>query len=142
MCQKDEGMILTKRRGARLGIFMAILCLAAMPAHSQESPEIADIRCVIVGMRLSATSDSQMQSRGIFMTLYYMGRLRGRTPNIEIEAPLVKEAKKMGAGEFPPEEKRCVTDLAQAGELLTQIGKDLIENQFKVASPASAPQGK
>ena len=128
-----------RSRSAELRLLALIFGLISIPAYAQESLTIADIRCMIVGMELSALTDSQSQSRGIFMTLYYMGRIRGRTPKLIIEDLTIEEANKMPNGELASEEKRCLTDLAEAGVKLTQIGKDIIERKAKMPTLPNAP---
>jgi hypothetical protein len=68
-------------------LLLAILGLASMPISAQEAVNIADIRCVVVGMKMTGAANSPDQSRGFLLTLYYIGRLDGRSPKLDIEHP-------------------------------------------------------
>ena len=65
------------------------------------------------------------------MTLYYIGRLDGRRPQLDIEHLLIEETRKMADADYASEEKRCGTRLAEKGQQITEIGKHLVESGKK-----------
>ncbi len=103
-----------------------------MPTGAQEVVNIADIRCVVVGMKLVGAANSPDQSRGFLLTLYYIGRLDGRSPKLDIEHLLIEETRKMTDADYASEERRCGARLAEKGQQITEIGKHLVESGKKV----------
>jgi hypothetical protein len=118
-----------RKRG--LSTLVATLGLAAMPIGAQQAVNIADIRCVVVGMKMAGATNSPDQSRGFLLTLYYIGRLDGRRPQLDIEHLLIEETHKMANADYVSEEKRCGEGLAAKGQQITEIGKHLIETGKK-----------
>ena len=118
-------------RTREMSTLMAILGLVSMPTGAQETVNIADIRCVVAGVKLSTAANSADQSRGFLLTLYYIGRLDGRAPKLDIENLLIAESSKMTSADDASEAKRCGAALAQKGGQITKIGKDLIESEKK-----------
>lgn len=125
-------------RKHRLSVLVAVLGLVSVRAGAQEAVNIADIRCVVVGMRLSGMASSPDQSRGILLTLYYMGRLDGRVPQLDIEDLLIEESSKMTNSDYAAEAKRCGAGLAEKGQQITKVGTDLIERGKKTVQPIPA----
>jgi hypothetical protein len=115
------------RKTCRLKMLLVILSLVSLRAEAQDAATIADIRCVIVGMRLSEPVNSPQHSRGLLLTWYYIGRLDGRAQKHDIETLLIEEAGKMTASDYASEVTRCGASLAERGQQIIQIGKDLIE---------------
>jgi len=118
-----------RKRG--LSMLVATLGLASMRIGAQEAVNIADIRCVIVGMKLAGATNSPDQSRGFLLTLYYIGRLDGRVPKLDIEHLIIEETRKMTDADYVSEEKRCGAGLAEKGQQITVIGKHLVESGKK-----------
>jgi hypothetical protein len=105
--------------------------LVPMRVEAQDATTIADIRCVIVGMELAGVANSAQQPQGIVLTWYYIGRLEGRVPKLDIESLLIEETSGMANSDYASEAKRCSAELAEMGRHVTQIGKDLIEREKK-----------
>ncbi len=80
-------------------LFVASIGLTVR-AEAQDAATIADARCVVVGMQIYDSTDSTKQASGMWLTLYYIGQLRGRTPQLDIENLLVEEARKMTDSDF------------------------------------------
>ena len=118
-------------RKRRLSMLVAALGLASMRVGAQEAVNIADIRCVVVGMKLAGVASSADQSRGFLLTLYYIGRLDGRVPKLDIENLLIAETSKMTSSDDAEEAKRCGAALVDKGEQIAKIGKDLIDRGKK-----------
>jgi hypothetical protein len=114
-----------------VSILVVTLGLASMRIGAQEAVNIADVRCVAVGMKLASAANSADQSRGFLLTLYYLGRLDGRVPKLDIENLLIAEGSKMTSSDDTSEARRCGARLAEKGEQITKIGKDLIEREKK-----------
>ena len=107
------------------------LALAPKLLSAQEGVNIADVRCVVVGMKLAGTANSSAQSRGFLLTLYYIGRLDGRSPKLDVEHLIIEETRRMADADYASEEKRCGEALVAKGQQITEVGKHLVESGKK-----------
>ena len=111
-------------------VFRSFTCilLAAMPMvfgsawASNQHKTIADVRCIVVAMKMSAGGNSAQQGTATMITLYYLGRLNGRTPGLDVENLIVKEAAKMSAADLRSDAARCGRALAEKGRQIQRIG--------------------
>ena len=120
-------------RYRRLSMLLAVSGLVSSGSEAQDAATIADIRCVIIGMQLSAVTNSPQQTQGIVLTWYYIGRLDGRMPKLDIESLLIEETSRMTSSDYSSETKRCGAALAAKGQQVNKIGKDLIEREKKTS---------
>ena len=118
------------RRLSVLGVFLG---LSSVLAEAEDAATIADVRCVVVGMKMAS---SPQQTQGIVLTWYYIGRLEGRVPVLNLENLLIAEIDRMTGADLTAEGRRCVTALADKGLEVAQIGKDLLEREKKTAAQA------
>lgn len=95
-----------KKRG--LSMLVATLGLASVRIGAQEAVNIADIRCVVVGMKLAGATGSPDHSRGF---------------KLDIEHLIIEETRKMADADYASEEKRCGAGLAKKGQQIVEIGK-------------------
>ncbi len=91
----------------------------AAPAPARLSPEAADARCVVVLGFINAQGKLTPERTEAVKngTIYYLGKLRGRNPAINLTATLDAAAKlataqKVNVG---PEAQRCGAELSQLG---------------------------
>ena len=108
-----------------LPALLLVLTAAPLPVLAQDAAITADIRCVAVGIRAAALPDSHQKSSGLLMALYYIGRLDGRDPKLDIEALMSEQLAKMTAADFVAETQRCGGGLTGKGAQITRIGQDL-----------------
>jgi hypothetical protein len=120
-----------KRGLSMLVATLGFLASMRISAQEAEAVNIADIRCVVVGMKLAGATSSPDQSRGFLLTLYYIGRLDGRVPKLDIERLIIEETRMMADSDYASEEKRCGAGLAEKGQQITEIGKHLVESGKK-----------
>ena len=106
-----------------------LLAASALPALSsaQDADTVADLRCVAVGLHLGEAPDSHQKSTGTLLVLYYMGRLDGRAPHLEIQKAVAAQIDTMSEADFRSEATRCSAELSQKG---AQI-KELVEQMQK-----------
>jgi hypothetical protein len=91
-------------------------------ALAADASVVSDTRCVIVGMQLSSVANSPQVTKGILMTMYYLGRLDGRLQEVDLQSLIVGELKKMSDADFASAKSRCDTELNAKGNEVTQIG--------------------
>jgi hypothetical protein len=120
-------------------ILLATLVVASARTEAQDAATIADVRCVVVGMQIYGSGDSTQQATGMWLSLYYIGQLHGRTPQLDIENLIVEEANKMTASDSAAEAKRCGAGLSAIAEQISRIGNDLLQRHRKPPGHSSTP---
>src|SRR6202042_175852 len=92
------------------------------------NPEtIADINCLAIGFRILQLPDASQKSAGMMETLYYIGRLDGRTPRVDLENLISQEIPKLNDATFRSEAVRCANSLTARGQQLTEMGEHLMK---------------
>ena len=111
---------------------VALAAVSAVPiqALAQDADSLADIRCVAVGMHLAEAPDSHQKSTGTLLVLYYMGRLDGRAPGLELEKLLAAQIDTMTASDYSTEAMRCSQTLSEKGAQIKHLG-ELMQKHFK-----------
>jgi hypothetical protein len=66
-------------------LLMVVLEIIPLRVEAQDAATIADVRRVIVGMKLVGVTNSAEQSQAIVLTWYYIGRLEGRAPKLTLK---------------------------------------------------------
>jgi hypothetical protein len=122
---------------------LVILSTAFSTAHALEAPPAADIRCLIVGSRLSTSADANQRAAGHLLAIYSMARLDQFSPK-EIEDAMFNEALAITPTDFQSDAARCGKILMEKGQEMTQIGNNLVRrgNEMKdkqTAAPAVTP---
>ena len=109
-----------------------LTAVAAVPiqALAQDAETQADIRCVAVGMHFAEAPDSHQKSTGTLLVLYYMGRLDGRVPSLNIEKLLAGQIDKMTESDYRTEALRCGQNLSVKGAQIKQLG-EAMQPHFK-----------
>src|SRR5260370_16462066 len=110
-------------RNRLLRVLAGALTLSSAQAPAQDAETIADVRCLIVGMKFAGMADPTQQSAGMMLSMYYIGRLDGRVPKLDIEALMIKEIITMTTSDYGSEAKRCGASLTDKGQAITRIGK-------------------
>jgi hypothetical protein len=95
-------------------------------AYASDSETSADVRCVVVGLRMANMTAQQSRAAGIVMATYYLGRLGSRSSHAEIEQLIESEAQKMTSEEFQTNVTRCGRALAAEGQEIQKITADLL----------------
>lgn len=110
--------------------------------YAAEAPSSVDVRCLIVGSRLSTSTDANQRNAGNMLAIYFMGRLEQFSPK-EIEDAMFNEALAMSPTDFQSDTARCGKILVEKGQEMTQIGNNLVhrgqEMKDKQAAGAQTP---
>jgi hypothetical protein len=124
---------------SRLSMVAGILILSSLQARAQDTESISDVRCVLVGMKFVQMTDPSLHEAGNMLTMYYIGRLDGRVPSLDIEELIVREVSQMTTADYGSEAKRCGASLSGKGQQITRIGKDIIEREQKMLNKQISP---
>jgi hypothetical protein len=106
---------------------LVLLTMLVSPTKllAQNADNIADIRCVAVALRLAELPAAAQKSSGLLMAIYYLGRIDGRAPTLDIEELIFEQISKMTGADYSAEATRCGKDLIEKGQKITQLGQDL-----------------
>lgn len=116
------------RRNIYLGLLASILLVVSGLACAQDAESAADVRCVIVGIWMTNSTNLAQRAAGPMLSAYYIGRLDGRHPDFDLENAIMGELPKMMIqAEFVANAHRCGRDLTAMGGRLTVVGKDLVK---------------
>lgn len=120
----DRRVVVRRRIAAILaGVGMFIGLCQAVCASDREV--VADVRCVVVGLRMVQMTAPQQQAAGMMLAAYYLGRLDSRAPDEGVEGLIKTKAEKMTAVEFRANAVRCGKTLTLKGQEIQRIGADL-----------------
>jgi hypothetical protein len=117
-------------RNHGLSVLLAAAAIASLPVRAQDSDNVADVRCVAVGIRAAELPNSTQKSTGTLLVLYYLGRLDGRNPTLDLEKLLTEQIAKMTHADYATESRRCGQGLSTKGAQITHLGEDL-RSHFK-----------
>jgi hypothetical protein len=101
-----------------------------------------DVHCLMVYMQMGAVPDPRMQTGGLIGTLYFMGKLDGRAPDLDVESLILAELPKMKDESFRIEAQRCAKELQARGDKETAMGQDLTARSAKIDQQAKPEQQK
>ena len=125
------------------GLFQAVNAAdsaPAAPAASSDAQNIADVRCVVVGMKMAELADTKVKSSGTLLALYYIARLDGRVPGLDLEGQIMNQIKAMTSADYQSEALRCGAELQAKGQKITAIGEALNKRQQQEDSLSTPTQ--
>ena len=70
----------------------SILAAVSMAALAAPGDDADDVRCLIVAAEMSDSKDKDLEEAGSIMTMYYLGKLDGRSPGTDLEALVLRQA--------------------------------------------------
>jgi hypothetical protein len=129
------------RKRGWFAVVAGALVLSSAQGQAPDTETAADMRCVIVGMRLAGMTDPTARSSGMMGALYYLGRVEGRTPKLDVETLMIEQISKMTSSDYSSETQRCGNGLTAKGKQISQIGKDMIERGQKMLDKGKSPTG-
>jgi hypothetical protein len=115
-------------------LLAAPLVMGAGPPVDAETRK--DLRCFLAVSSLADNPDPTIKMSGMIGAQYFLGRIDGRVPSLDLERALVAEAAVITNADLPPLLGACGQQIADRGEVLTVIGKRM-QNRAATASPSS-----
>ena len=109
---------------------MKTLLVAALGTLVMTGPALADetiddVHCFIVAIRMADSKEPAIQTSGLMGQLYWMGKLDGRTPGLDMETAVMAELPKMLGDLFQSESQRCGKELRERGKAEVEMGQDM-----------------
>jgi len=122
-----------------LTMLMAALSLATA-ARAAEDENAADIRCVVVAFGMMQSTDPQVKALATGAGLYFVGRIRGRSPDLDLESAIANEAGRMAPEDYRDDLQRCGHELQAEGGRLKDLVDDLKKKGAAQSAPDAAPK--
>jgi hypothetical protein len=107
------------------GLLSLASAARAAPEASANDETSADVRCVVVAFGLVQSPDPQVKALATGASLYFVGRIRGRSPDLDLEAAIINQVGTMAPEDLRDELQRCSGVLQAEGGKLQQVGADL-----------------
>lgn len=102
-------------------------------AHSADGQTVRDVRCLVVGMSILRFADAQHRPLGAMLMTYYVGKISGRTPDLDLKSAVIHQLRQIKSADYPAEAQRCGAEVRAKGQQLTTIGKDMVATLKKQA---------
>jgi hypothetical protein len=99
-------------------------------AAAQSDETMDDVRCLVVGLKLAQSPIDTIRSASVLMTIYYMGRLEGRDPKLDLQSRIADQVLQMSTLDVQSETRRCSAGLKAKGEAIAEMGKNLPQRAF------------
>ena len=104
-------------------------------AHGESPPLTGDVRCFVAAMSLlQATPNNEVRNAAVSSALYYLGRLEGRDPNLDLEKIVAEESQRMTPSDIRSELERCGKALSARGSMITKIGQKMTQTSNQQSS--------
>jgi hypothetical protein len=104
-----------------IAVIAATLSLAAAPqaapAPAFSAAETADLQCLAVSMVIGGMSEDETVKTGLMAaSMFYLGRLEGRTPNVVWLDRLGDYLRTATPEQMQAQTQRCGTEIAEMGD--------------------------
>lgn len=106
-----------------LALILAAASALAQPADAKSETR-KDVRCFIV-LSAVAGGDAEAADAAMIGAQYFLGRLDGRVPGLDLEAAIAIEAPLLSESDFPGLLQSCGKTMEQRGRQVIEIGKRL-----------------
>jgi hypothetical protein len=123
-----------KGRVAAILAAVGMLIGACETVCASDRQVVADVRCVVVGLRMVQMAPQQ-RTAALMLAAYYLGRLDSRVSDSEVEELIEQEAEKMSAAEFRAGATRCGKALTIKGEEIREVGAYLSRKAQQGGAP-------
>lgn len=110
---------------AALGAFAFGMCMAA-PIEATEIDRVdSDLRCLAVSLTLLSSESAEQRQAGLGSFLYWLGRVDGGNPSIDLETRLRTLSTEMTQEQIASELVRCGQELVRRGQEVQAVGQRL-----------------
>lgn len=116
-------------------VLLVLACVGFSPeSHALDTETTADLQCLVAVLETGPVIDKLAPGTSQTAMLYFLGKLDGRTPNLDLESELRKLVPTMSKKDLGLADIRCGHEMAGRGQALQTIGQHLMDN------PAAPPK--
>lgn len=101
---------------------IALACMAA-PAVAADTNVDSDLRCLATFSAVAAGADASEKPQVAAAVMYFVGRVDGEKPNIDLTTELIRVSSTMKQEQLAGEIDRCGKLLAARGTALAAVGQ-------------------
>ena len=109
--------------------------LGAAPGMDIETKN--DLRCLIAVSSLAQSDDKTVAMAGLIGAQYFLGRIDGRVPTLDLERALGDEVSTLRNLEVPALLQSCGKQIEQRGRSLKEIGERIEKKETHSSSSSS-----
>jgi hypothetical protein len=115
--------------------YVMVLAFCSAPGLALAPDSSDDIRCLIAAVSLIQSPNNIVRAAGASSALYFLGRLDGRDPGLDLEKIILAEAKKMDSATLRSESERCGRSISTRGRMISEMGQALQRNRNDRSKP-------
>lgn len=105
---------------------IGLLFFSAPQSVALESSTLdADLRCLVASLVLVNSTDAQERQAGMGSFSYWLGRVDGAEPNLDLEERIANLSQQMTSEDIARELVRCGSELMARGQEVQRIGNRL-----------------
>lgn len=113
------------RNASATRCLVLLLFGCCLPAAAVSPGSEADVRCFISAASLLQSPNNDVRAAAASSALYYLGKLDGRDPDMDLEKVILAEAAKMTSTQLRAETEACGKQLSARGAAVNAIGRKL-----------------
>jgi hypothetical protein len=110
---------------ARSASLIPIVLLGLQTTNADPPESRADVRCFIAAVSLLQSPNNLNRAAAASTALYYLGRLDGRQPGVDLERIISDESQKLKPEELRSESERCGRELSARAQVISAMGGKL-----------------
>jgi len=118
----DRRALMMRDWGVSIMVSLALTMGLCDKSYASDPQSLADVRCVVVGMRMIEMAAPDQRAAGMMIATYYFGRLDSSLPDDGGERLIELEAVKMTLAEFRTNAARCGEAIQKKGQEIQKIG--------------------
>jgi hypothetical protein len=123
------------QRGFGPAIALSVVLTTSAAAEDAETTN--DLRCLVVASQMSASDNPSLKASALPAWLYYLGRLDGHNPKLDLEKSLIAELSKMTPQQLQAAAASCGNALAARGQVVTTMADDLVQRGQQLSRQTS-----
>jgi hypothetical protein len=105
-----------------------LLLVCCFPAGAISPDSVEDVRCFISALSLLRSPNNNVRTAAASSALYYLGKLDGREPGLDLDRVILAEAERMTSTQVRAEAEKCGKELSARGAAISDIGLRLPAN--------------
>ena len=125
----------------RVAAATAVLALltAATGARAQsKAPDAEDLQCLVVTFIMADSKDEGTKTAGALGAFYFLGKLQAKTPNADLDKPILDLAPKLTAETIKTFGERCGAELKAESQAINALSERLQKaGQAQTAPPTN-----
>lgn len=106
-------------------LLMASMGALVLASPAQADPNTDDVHCFLVAIKMADSDQPAQKTLGLMGQFYWMGKLDGRMPGLDMETAVMAELPKMLGKLFERESARCGKELGERSKAEIDMGQDL-----------------